>query len=151
MRPSLSGRLWIGGVLAGLLAFSGGSLLAQGKGNSRDRSVGDKVRGTLPPSEAVFTSEERTIILDFFHDRGSGLPPGLARRDRLPPGLEKQLRERGTLPPGLQKQVQPLPWELERRLRRLPTGYRRVIIGHNVILMNAKTALIYDIIRSAIP
>jgi hypothetical protein len=36
-------------------------------------------------------------------------------------------------------------------LRRLPTGYRRVVIGGNVILMNEKTALIFDIIRNVIP
>lgn len=144
-------RWWVGAVLAALVAMGGAPLLAQGKGNSQKRTVGDKVRETLPPSEAVFTSGERTIILDWFRNRGSGLPPGLAKRDRLPPGLEKQLRERGTLPPGLQKKVQPLPFELERRLHRLPTGYRRVIIGRSVILMNEKTALIYDIIRSAIP
>ena len=36
---------------------------------------------------------------------------------------------------------------LERQLRVPPTGYRRVVIGGNVILMDAKTSLIYDIIR----
>ena len=56
----------------------------------------------------------------------------------------------GTWPPGRQKGVQPLPYDLERRLRRLPYGYRRVIIGGNVILMEARTAVIYDIIRDVI-
>ncbi len=37
------------------------------------------------------------------------------------------------------------------QLEMLPTGYRRAIIGYNVILMNEQTALIYDMIRSAIP
>jgi hypothetical protein len=69
----------------------------------------------------------------------------------LPPGLEKQLRERGKLPTGLEKKLQPLPPELERQLRVLPTGYRRVAIGGHVILMNEKTAVIYDMIRNAIP
>ena len=35
------------------------------------------------------------------------LPPGLAKRDRLPPGLEKHLWKHGSLPPGLQKKVDP--------------------------------------------
>jgi hypothetical protein len=43
-----------------------------------------------------------------------GLPPGLAKRDRQPPGLERQLSERGRLPPGLQKRA--LPEDLEARL-----------------------------------
>jgi hypothetical protein len=61
------------------------------------------------------------------------------------------LRERGHLPPGLQKKIQSLPMGLERELGALPTGYRRVLIGGNVVLMNEKTAVIYDIIRNAIP
>ena len=124
----------------------------QGKGHGNEKkTAGDKVRDALPEGEWVFTEQERGLIRGWYHDRRSGLPPGLAKKDRLPPGLEKQLRERGTLPPGLQKKVQPLPWELERHLRRLPTGYKRVVIGGNVILMNQKTALIYDIVRDAIP
>jgi hypothetical protein len=91
------------------------------------------------------------VVTNWFRDNRSGLPPGLAKRDRLPPGLEKQLRERGTLPPGLQKKIQPLPVALERQLRPLPTGWRRVVIAGNVILMNERTATVYDIIRNAIP
>jgi len=138
--------------LAALVALGGASALAQqpGKGNQK-RTDGDKVREVLPESEAVFTREERVLIPRWLRTHRSGLPPGLAKRDRLPPGLEKQLRERGTLPPGLQKRVQPLPFELERQLHLLPTGYRRVVIGGNVILMKDNTAAIYDIIREAIP
>lgn len=119
--------------------------------NERDRTVGDKVREVLPESERVFTERERVLVFGWFRDNRSGLPPGLAKRDRLPPGLEKQLRTRGQLPPGLQKKLHPLPWSLERQLRRLPTGYRRVVIAGNVILMEEKTAVIYDIIRNVIP
>ena len=142
-----------------LLSLAANLPFAQGRGNAKGRnhdaehsdSFGDKVRRTLPASEPVFTAHERYVINRWFSGNRSSLPPGLAKRDRLPPGLEKQLRERGTLPPGLQKKMQPLPWQLERQLGRLPAAYRRVIIGNNVILMNEKTALIYDIIRSVIP
>ena len=139
-----------------LLALALFTTLAQAQGNSQHNrrggeSTGDKIRNMLPASEPVFTVQERTVVTNYFRGNASGLPPGLAKRDRLPPGLEKQLRERGTLPPGLQKKVQPLPPELERQLTVLPTGYRRVVIGNAVILMNTKTALIYDIIRSVIP
>lgn len=98
----------------------------------------------------IFSRDERVIILDFFRGYRSNLPPGLAKRDRLPPGLEKQLRERGTLPPGLQKRVEPLPWELEHRLHRLPGGYRRVMIGGSVIVMNERTSVVYAILRDVI-
>lgn len=130
---------------------------AQGQKNKEkektttQKTTGDKVREVLPPSEAVFTTKEVTLVKTWFRDNRSGLPPGLAKRETLPPGLEKQLRQKGTLPPGLQKKIQPLPVALERQLRVLPTGYRRVVIAGNVILMNEKTALIYDVIREVIP
>jgi hypothetical protein len=104
----------------------------------------------LPEAERVFSQEEITLVRSYFHDNRNGLPPGLAKREKLPPGLERQLRQNGTLPPGLQKKVHPLPLELERQMRRLPTGYRRVVIAGNVIMMNEKTAVIYDIVRNVI-
>ncbi|GAC1701153.1 MAG: hypothetical protein NVS9B4_03920 [Candidatus Acidiferrum sp.] len=97
-----------------------------------------------------FAERERVIIIDWFRSTGSDLPPGLAKRDRLPPGLEKQLRERGTLPPGLQKRVQPLPYELESRLHRLPAGYSRVVVSGNVVVMDDRTSVICDIIRNVV-
>ena len=107
--------------------------------------------GPRPPFQSQRV--ERTVIKNWFANPQNlkGLPPGLAKRDKLPPGLERQLRERGTLPPGLQKKIQPLPPELEKQLRILPTGWRRVVIAGNVVMMNEKTAVVYDIIRNAIP
>ena len=35
------------------------------------------------------------------NNKNSGLPPGLAKKDKLPPGLRKQLDETGALPSGL--------------------------------------------------
>ena len=130
---------------------------AQGQGRGRSgqqqpqQTAGDKVRQVLPPAEPVFTTQERTVITRWFTTNRSNLPPGLAKRETLPPGLEKQLRKRGTLPPGLQKKIQPLPIELERQLTPIPTGYRRVVIAGNVIVMNPTTGLIYDIVRNVIP
>jgi hypothetical protein len=130
---------------ASVLAWTGHAGAQKNK-----KTTGDKVREVLPPSERIFTTQEITIIKTWFRDNRSGLPPGLAKKEKLPPGLEKQLQKNGQLPPGLQKKIQPLPVSLERRLRVLPTGYRRVVIAGNVILMNEKTAVIYDIIRGVI-
>ena len=146
-------------IVVAILAIAtvGGLAWAQGQGRGRggqqqpERTAGDKVREVLPPSEPVFTTRERTIITSWFTRNRSGLPPGLAKRETLPPGLEKQLRQKGTLPPGLQKKIQPLPVELERQLTPIPTGYRRVVIAGNVIVMNPTTGLIYDIVRNVIP
>ena len=76
-----------------------------------------------------FSQRERRIISDCFVESRSDLPPGLAKRDRLPPGLERQLQRNGTLPPGLQKRVQPLPGVCTARLPRLPQEWVRVVLG----------------------
>jgi len=71
----------------------------------------------------------------------------LAKREKLPPGLQKQLQKNGTLPPGLQKKIEPLPTTLEGRLRRLPPDAERVVIGRDVIILDKTTQKILDIIR----
>ena len=144
------------GTLAVALVIASGLAWAQGQGRGRggqqqEQSAGDKVREVLPASEPVFTTQERTVITRWFTTNRSNLPPGLAKRETLPPGLERQLRQKGTLPPGLQSKIQPLPVELERQLTPIPTGYRRVVIAGNVIVMNPTTGLIYDIVRNVIP
>ena len=146
----LAAALIVSGLLAGGVAEAQRGK-AKGK-HKESETTGDRIREVLPPSEMVFTEQERTVIVGYFHNHhGEGLPPGLAKRESLPPGLAKQLRARGTLPPGLQKKLVPVPVVLERRLRVLPTGCRRVVLGGNIIIMDAKTSLIYDIIRDVIP
>ncbi len=44
-----------------------------------------------------------------YDNPGYGLPPGLAKRNNLPPGLQKHLWKHGSLPPGLQKRIGPGP------------------------------------------
>jgi hypothetical protein len=83
-----------------------------------------------------FSASERRIISDCFVDNRSGLPPGLAKKDRLPPGLERQLQRNGTLPPGLQKRVQPLPGVCTSRLPRLPRDWARVVLSGRIILLD---------------
>jgi Ni/Co efflux regulator RcnB len=75
----------------------------------------------------------------------NNLPPGLAKRDRLPPGLERQLVVRGTLPPGLQKKMQPCPVEVEGYLPPPPVGYMHTVIGGNIVLVNRKTFFVLDV------
>ena len=73
------------------------------------------------------------------------LPPGLAKRDRLPPGLERQLVVRGTLPPGLRRQMHPCPVEVEQTLPPPPPGYMHTVIGGHIVLVNRRTFFVLDV------
>ncbi|WP_260292957.1 RcnB family protein [Sedimenticola hydrogenitrophicus] len=110
---------------------------------------------------AVFSEIERRTIEEYYRGRfgrpvyeqqrdkaakkQKGLPPGLARRDRLPPGLEQQLERNGHLPPGLEKRE--LPEGLERLLPPRRPEYRRVVVDNDVLLIEVATGLILDILR----
>src|SRR6266550_2528222 len=89
-----------------------------------------------------FSSRDRQIISDCFVDSHSSLPPGLAKRDRLPPGLERKLQRDGTLPPGLQKKVQPLPGVCTARLPRLPRDWARVVLSGRIILLDPANRIV---------
>jgi len=77
-----------------------------------------------------------------------GLPPGLAKKDALPPGLQRQLERNGRLPPGLEKRA--LPDSLDRRLPRPPQGHERVIVDRDVVLVETATGIIRDIVRDVL-
>ena len=77
--------------------------------------------------------------------RGNGLPPGLAKRDQLPPGLAKRGNQ---LPPGLMKGD--LPPELEKSLPKLPDNVERVVVDTDVILVQKGTDLILDVIKGVL-
>ncbi len=89
-------------------------------------------------------ARDRAIIDDYYkksYKNKKGLPPGLAKRNgNLPPGLAKRDR----LPPGLQGD--PLPSDLEKQLAKLPSTYLRVRIGQDIVLMDRKTRVVFDVI-----
>lgn len=62
--------------------------------------------------------------------RAGSLPPGLRKRDKLPPGV----------------QGESLPVELERSLTKLPTNYIRVRIGPDIVLIDSKTRVVLDVV-----
>jgi hypothetical protein len=101
-----------------------------------------------------FLPEERRIINDYYRrdtTKKKGLPPGLAKRGgKLPPGLQKHLEKNGQLPPGLQKRLEPLPSALDARLPSIPECWGRVIVEHDVILLDRRTNRILDIIENVI-
>lgn len=92
-----------------------------------------------------YGDHDRDEMRGWYHDHYGHLPPGLAKRDWLPPGLERQLIVRGTLPPGLRRKIEPCPEDLERRLPPPPPDCRHVIIGGHIVLLNRRSFLVVDV------
>jgi len=138
-------NLLIGGIAAAL-----GPLLPSAISHADD-SVGD----------IILTEIERRLIASYYQrhydawdagNRSNGrknksLPPGLAKRGTLPPGLYKQLVRNGTLPPGLG--AMPLPYDLVMQLPPRPPGQRLLIVDDKVLLVQAATNLILDVLAVA--
>lgn len=85
------------------------------------------------------------VIREYAH--GGSLPPGLAKREALPPGLREQLRENGALPPGLQKRLVLVPAPLGARLPPVAAYHRRYFAGDDLIVIDTRTNRVVAIIR----
>jgi Ni/Co efflux regulator RcnB len=138
-----------------VLSLSTNLALAQGNGHGRGhekhaerdddrRDDRDKDRHEDRAERHSYREHDRELH-EWYRSHYNSLPPGLAKRDRLPPGLERQLVVRGTLPPGLQKKIQPCPVEVERYLPPAPVGYMHTVIGGNIVLVNRKTFFVLDV------
>jgi hypothetical protein len=144
------------------LALSSSIAVAQGHGHGHDRddSADDDDRGHGHGNGKGHgrghdrdrrSDYDRDEIHRWYRDHASSLPPGLAKRDRLPPGLERQLVVNGTLPPGLQKKIQPVPVDLEQILPPPPPNFRHVVIGGNLVLINRSNFQIASVFHFEIP
>ncbi|MCH8320370.1 MAG: hypothetical protein IH790_05365 [Acidobacteria bacterium] len=122
-----------------------------GKGQSKDAH--EKGAGVAVEIDVrVFGEGQEATIRAWFSNKKNleGLPPGLAKRERLPAGLERQLKKNGSMPPGLQKRVHFFPLDLERSLPELPKGVVRVVIGVDILLLDKTSNTILDIVREVL-
>lgn len=131
-----------------------GAALAQGHGNGNGHGKGHTKHDDdqeKNQTQSYYGERDQEMVRAWYANHARNLPPGLAKKDRLPPGLEKQLETRGTLPPGLQKRSAPVPVELERQLPPPPPDCAHVFIGGNVVLLNRRTNLVLDVFAVAGP
>jgi hypothetical protein len=146
-------------VFTAALAFSvltGSVVLATGQGNGKakghdkqkneaDEDGNGKGKGK-GHNKHYYQDHDRQVARGWYSEHEGHLPPGLAKKDRLPPGLQRQLDARGSLPPGLQKRIQPVPRDLEVRLAPPPPECAHVLIGGNIVLLNRRTNLVVDVV-----
>lgn len=136
---------WLSVCLTGILFFSGSPAFSQDHDNGNGHGKGHEKHVNDGDRDDDYYKHNEQYIRSWYHGSEGHLPPGLAKKDQLPPGLEKQLVRRGTLPPGLQKRIYPCPEALNRRLPPPPPDCANVVIGGHIVLLNRKTNLVVDI------
>jgi len=124
-------------LLAGIAGMSG-CVVQPASGDVR-------VHGRDYDVRVVFSDHDRAAIRDYYRINYRSLPPGLAKKGKVPPGHARKLMRGQPVPPGLEWGY--LPANLERRLDRLPEGYVRVIVGADVGIMNVRSRVILDLIE----
>ena len=75
------------------------------------------------------------------------LPPGLAKREALPPGIEKQLLDTGKLPAGFDQQIKPLPPELDTKLGAIDPTLKRGFAGDRVVEWDPASGNVWRVLR----
>lgn len=133
MRIRLS-RLLFAAALAGLAGCQTSPYYGEAGVHDRDYDV-----------RVVFSDRDRAIIRDYYRSDTRGLPPGLAKKGKIPPGHAYKLQRHQGLPPGVGWEY--LPTDVERRLSRLPEGYARVVIGADVAILHTRTRVVLDVIE----
>ena len=93
----------------------------------------------------VFTDRDRAILRDYYGRDYQHLPPGLAKKGKVPPGHAFRLRRNERVPTSVAWQH--LPREVERRLSPLPKGYVRIAVGADIAIMNVQTRVVVDLIE----
>ncbi len=134
------------GIALLTLALALPAAAAQGKGK-KGKSKSTSSQTSLSVSFS-FGKTGANYVRDWFGNtqNTAGLPPGLAKREQLPPGLQRHLERNGTLPPGLQKKIQPLPSSLTSHLPKPPDGVEIVFVAGNVLAIEISTHKIIDIV-----
>ena len=116
-----------------------------GHGHGNGHAYGHNKHDRDDDDDRGYYRDHDRDLHDWYREHYNNLPPGLAKRDRLPPGLERQLVLRGTLPPGLRREMHPCPPEVVSYLPPPPPGYMHTIIGGHIVLVNRKTFFVLDI------
>jgi hypothetical protein len=130
-------------LLASGVAFAQGQGHGHGQGHDKDKH--SRGNDSDHDEHAYYSSRDRDAMRGWYNDHRDHLPRGLAKRDQLPPGLERQLVVRGTLPPGLRKKMERCPEDLERRLPPPPPDCEHVFIGGHIVLLNRRTFMVVDV------
>jgi hypothetical protein len=73
------------------------------------------------------------------------IPPGIAKKGTLPPGIYKQLVRNGQIPPEVHYRA--LPPDLIVQLPPIAPDYRYVIADDRVMLIQAATNVIMDVLQ----
>jgi hypothetical protein len=67
---------------------------------------------------------------------------------KLPPQVDRELAPNDRLPRNVPRAR--LPWPLENQLSALPPGIERAIVGRHLVMFDARTSKVLDVVREVV-
>ena len=126
-------------------AYPQGNGNGHGKGHDKDKhSDGNDDRDDRVYAYS-YSKHDRDELNDWYDHHRGNLPPGLAKKDRLPPGWEKKMVVHQVMPVEYREYVRPAPLEVVHVLPPPPPDCEHVVVGGHIVLMNRKTSVVLDI------
>jgi hypothetical protein len=145
MRKTLSRQVLPAVLVLSLFVFLADTAEAQGQNGNGGRGNGggnDDGGGTVEfTAEFSFSLGDRGQIQAYY---ASNPTPGLRA---LPPGTRKNLTRGKSIPPGIAKRFAP---DALRSSLSVPPQYDVVVVGWDVLLVEAATGIIHDVLMDVI-
>jgi len=124
-----------------LLVTTSNPAVAQGRGRGNDQN-----RGQAKKAARQFAERDRAAARQWYQQHRDRLPRGFRDDDRLPPGFEVRLVPGFVFDMDMRRRSYPVPAGLARGFGPPPRGYRYLVIGGHVVLVDDGYR-VHDVIR----
>ena len=94
-----------------------------------------------------FIDDDHRAIRHYYSQHPHGMPPGLAKRGKMPHGLSRGQ----VVTTEYHSNLLPLPPKLELQLPPPPHEVMRRILGRDILMIDKQTHKVLDILRDAVP
>ena len=135
-------------LLAALLACTGPALAGHGKDKGKKDKDPESAAEYAPGKDKQFSDEDAGKLRSYYRSNPESrkqLPPGLAKKDKLPPGWQKKLAVGERVPDDVWAHRVPVPREIT--LGDTPAGTINVRINDRIVRVAERTREVLDILN----
>lgn len=123
-------------------------------GRGKDKHAQSQAQPPAKKARARFRADDRHVVQAFYAQHPGALPPGLAKKGKVPPGHAKRLHRVAVaqiVTPEIEVNLLPLPPALEVQLPPPPHTVIRRILGRDLVMIDKHTHKVLDVLRDALP
>ncbi|MGD0484621.1 MAG: hypothetical protein ABSB58_08185 [Gemmatimonadales bacterium] len=133
---------WLMAAAAFALLTTSNPAVAQGRGRGNDQQN----RGQAKKATRQFAAHDRQAAEQWSQQHRAAPPRGFRRTDRLPPQYETRIAPGYVFDAYARQRSYPAPADMVRGFSPPPPGFRYLVIGGNVVLVD-NGYQVHDVIR----